>query len=183
MGFDIKRVLGTAAPWLATAIGGPMAGQAVSVISNALGLKSGAKVEDVQAALAAGQLTGDQLLKLKEADQDFQKAMTLAGFENTEKLAQLAMEDRDSARVRETKIQDSTPRILAYVIVGSFVGVVIATLSGKSKVDSVLAGTLIGYLSAKCEQVIAYYFGSSAGSAEKTQLLAKAPAIPDKGDA
>lgn len=177
MGFNIKGVLGAVAPWLATAIGGPMAGQAVRSISNAIGLKADAKIDDVQAALEAGQLTGDQLVALKKADQDFQAAMTIAGFENIQKLEQLAAQDRDSARQREDKVRDNTPKVLAYVIVGSFIGVVIATISGHSKVDSVLAGTLIGYLSAKCEQVIAYYFGSSAGSAEKTQLLAQAQPI------
>ena len=41
----------------------------------------------------------------------------------------------------------------------------------------VLAGTLVGHLSAKCEQVLAYYFGSSRSSDRKTELLAQAPAI------
>ena len=74
-------------------------------------------------------------------------------------------------------VQDRTPRVLAYLVVGAFIGVIIGVLSGWGKADSVLAGTLIGYLSAKAEQVIAYYFGSSSGSAEKTRLLAKADAV------
>jgi uncharacterized membrane protein YraQ (UPF0718 family) len=182
MGFNLKKVIGTAAPWIATALGGPLAGQAVASITGALGLKPDAKIDDVEATLAAGQLTGDQLVKLKEADQAFQQSMTLAGFADVEKLAELSSQDRDSARTRETNVKDTTPRILAYLIIGSFIGVVVAVISGHSKVDSVLAGTLIGYLSAKAEQVIAYYFGSSAGSAEKTQLLAKAPAIVEPKD-
>ena len=44
----------------------------------------------------------------------------------------------------------------------------------QAQVDSVLAGTLVGYLSAKAEQVLAYYFGSTKGSADKTALLADA---------
>ena len=63
--------------------------------------------------------------------------------------------------------------ILAYVIVGSFVAMVGGALLGYAKVDSALAGTLVGYLSAKCEQVIGFYFGSSKGSEDKTLLLAQ----------
>jgi|GEM_PF-4281121 len=37
--------------------------------------------------------------------------------------------------------------------------------------------TLIGYVSAKAEQVVSYYFGSSAGSSRKDALLAQAPPI------
>src|SRR6185312_8058361 len=131
--------------------------------------------------LAAGQLTGDQLVAMKQAEMQFQQAMTQAGFANEKDLANIAEQDRDSARQREAKVQDWTPRVLAYLIVGAFIGVVIATLGGWSRVDSVLAGTLIGYLSAKCEQVITYYFGSSAGSDRKTELLAQAQPIDPSG--
>jgi len=60
---------------------------------------------------------------------------------------------------------------LALLIVVTFLVTVGMTLFGLTKVDSVLAGTLIGYLSAKCEQVISFYFGSSAGSQRKDELL------------
>ena len=59
-------------------------------------------------------------------------------------------------------------------MVGAFIAMVGATLAGFAKVESVLAGTLVGYLSAKCEQVLAYYFGSSKGSEQKSALLAAA---------
>jgi hypothetical protein len=35
-------------------------------------------------------------------------------------------------------------------------------------------GTLIGYVSAKADQVVSYYFGSSSGSKEKTQAMTDA---------
>lgn len=184
MSFDIKKIIGTAAPWLATALGGPLAGQAVSAIAGAMGLKPDSKMEDIQKALQAGQLTGDQLVALKQAEQQFQLAMQQAGFADTEHLASIAEQDRDSARQREAKVQDWTPRVLAYLIVGSFISMVVTVLYGWSKIDSALAGTLVGYLSAKCEQVIAYYFGSSAGSDRKTDLLAQAsPIAPTAGSA
>ena len=87
------------------------------------------------------------------------------------------LDDVKSAREREVGVKDNVNRILAYSVVGAFIAMVGATLLGYAKVDSVLAGTLVGYLSAKCEQVLAYYFGSSRGSQEKTAMLAKAEPI------
>jgi len=60
---------------------------------------------------------------------------------------------------------------LALLIVVTFLATAGLTLFGLTKVDSVLAGTLMGYLSAKCEQVVSFYFGSSAGSQRKDELL------------
>lgn len=79
--------------------------------------------------------------------------------------------DRDSARQREVGTKDKVNRNLAYIIIGSFITMVIATLAGYSKVDSALAGTLIGYLSAKAEQVISYYFGSTHSSSQKNDII------------
>lgn len=179
MSIDVKKIIGTAAPWLATALGGPLAGQAVSAIASAMGLKSDAKIDDIQKALAAGQLTGDQLVAMKQAELQFQQAMTQAGFQQVKDLESIAEQDRDSARKREMTVQDWTPRVLAYLIVGGFMAMAYAVLFRKTAVDSALAGTVIGYLSAKAEQVASYYFGSSQGSDRKTELLAQAPSVND----
>lgn len=88
------------------------------------------------------------------------------------KFAELDVKDKDSARQREVGTKDKVNRNLAYLIVGAFVGVIIATLAGYSKTDSVLAGTLIGYLSAKAEQVVSYYFGSTHSSSQKNDTIA-----------
>lgn len=178
MAFNLKAVLGTVAPWMATAIGGPMAGQAVATIANSLGLKADAKVEDVEQALAEGKLTGDQLVALKKADQDFQAQMESLGFDNIQKLEQLASQDRANARQREINVKDVTPRLLAAGITGGFFGVLLFMMLKPipPETHDVLM-VMIGSLGTAWTAVVAYYFGSSAGSAEKTQLLAKAPAI------
>lgn len=105
--------------------------------------------------------------------------LKLLELQQSGELAQLtlAVQDRDSARSREIGVRDHTNKILAFVIVGAFVCLVASTLLGYAKVESALAGTLVGYLSAKAEQVLNYYFGSSAGSAQKTELLARAQPI------
>jgi len=67
--------------------------------------------------------------------------------------------------------------VLAFVVVAGFMATVFLVLLGlvdgmKDPLMATTVGTLIGFVSAKAEQVIAYYFGSSSSSQQKTQLLA-----------
>jgi hypothetical protein len=178
MDFDWKKIIGTAAPMLATALGGPLAGIAVSTIGNALGLGD-APTDDAITAAIAGK-DPDAILKLKQAEQEFAARMAELGFKNEADLAKIAADDRASARQREAEVHDWTPRVLGYGLVTAFIGMAFGVLFGKLQADTVLAGTVIGYLSAKTEQVIAYYFGSTAGGQKKSDLLAKASMPPGK---
>lgn len=159
--------LKTVAPTVAGVLGGPLAGLAVEAIGSAFGWADATK-EKVEAALTNGQLSGEQLLQLKQAELLLLEKERELGF----KFAELDIRDRESARNREASVKDNTNKVLAYTVVGAFVALVAGTLMGWARVDSALAGTLVGYLSAKAEQVLAYYFGSTKGSADKTALLA-----------
>lgn len=161
--------LKTIAPTLATALGGPLAGLAVEAVGKAFGWEE-ATLEKVSDALSHGQLSGEQVAQLKLAEIELIKQERELGF----KFAELENRDRDSARQREMVVKDNTNKVLAYTVVGAFVALVAGTLLGWAKVDSALAGTLVGYLSAKAEQVLAYYFGSTRTSAEKTAMIARA---------
>lgn len=160
--------LKTLAPTVATALGGPLAGLAVDAIGKAFGWEDATK-EKVE-ALLAGPLSGEQIAAIKVAEMDLVKHERELGF----RFEELLVRDRDSARQREMAVKDNTNKVLAYTVVGAFVALIAGTLVGWAKVDSALAGTLVGYLSAKAEQVLAYYFGSTKGSADKTALIAAA---------
>lgn len=164
---NIKDVLGAIAPTVASALLGPLGGVAVSAIGGILGIDQPTQ-DKIKTAITSGQMTPEQVAKLKELELQYQNDEKERGFRYSE----LEFKDRDSARQREAITGDKVNRNLAYFIVLSFVVVVGTTLAGWTKVDSVLAGTLIGYLSAKAEQVLAYYFGSSRSSDHKTNLLA-----------
>lgn len=167
---DWRSILGAVAPALATALGGPLAGLAVREVSQVLlGHENGTSA-DVDAAMASA--TGDQLVALREADSRFQTRMAELGVD----LERIAADDRASARSREASTRDSwTPRVLAAVVIGGFFACVWAVLSGAvtlaEPVTAGIIGTMIGYASAKADQVVSYYFGSSAGSDHKTQAL------------
>ena len=157
------------APTVATALGGPLAGMAVSAVSKALGCDP----DEVQGIISSGKLTAEQVASIQLAELELKKQAQSMGLD----FAKLTVEDRKSARDMQIATKSMLVPSLAILIVSAFIGVVIATLGGFAVVDSVLAGTLIGYLSAKAEQVVNFYFGSSAGSKEKTELLSKAEAI------
>ena len=156
------------APTIATALVGPLAGLAVEAVGSAFGWEDATK-EKVEQALSSGQLSGEQMAQLKHAEMTLRAKEQELGF----KFEELIFKDRESARQREMSVQDNTNKVLAYTVVGSFIAMVAGTMLGWAKVDTVLAGTLVGYLSAKAEQVLAYYFGSTKGSADKTMLLAR----------
>lgn len=164
---DWTTVLKTLAPTVASALLGPLGGVAVAALGNILGV-SEATQDKIATAITTGQLTPEQVGELKKLELQYLEHERERGF----KYAELEFKDRDSARVREATTKDNTNKILAFTVIGAFIAMVGATLLGYAKVESVLAGTLVGYLSAKAEQVLAYYFGSSAGSAQKTALLA-----------
>ena len=161
--------LKTVAPTIATALGGPLAGMAVSAVSKALNIAP----EEVQNVISSNKLDAEQVAAIQLAELELKKQAQSMGLD----FAKLTVEDRKSARDMQIATKSMLVPSLAILIVSAFIGVVIATLGGFAVVDSVLAGTLIGYLSAKAEQVVNFYFGSSAGSKEKTDIIAKSEPI------
>lgn len=168
----MNDLLKTLAPTVASALLGPLGGVAVSALGNLFGVSEPTQ-QKIADAIQSGQITPDQLSKLKELELQYQNEEKERGF----KYAELAVKDVDSARNREIQTKDNTNKILAFTIVGAFIAMVGATLLGYAKVESVLAGTLVGYLSAKAEQVLAYYFGSNRDSHRKTELLAQSQPV------
>lgn len=165
--------LATVAPWIATALGGPLAGSAIGAAEKAFGVAPGAfkTAQDVVTALAGG--TPEQQLALKQADNDFALHMQQLGFENLQKLEEISAADRDSARKREEVVRDWTPRILAYGITTGFFGILwymLMTPLPPSSHDALLL--LLGALQTAWVGVVTYYFGSSSGSDAKTSILA-----------
>ena len=167
MDVDWKQVVRTVAPGLATALGGPLAGVAASALSDALLGRPGGSEGDIAQAVAVG--GADALAKIKAAEQAFQVRMRELDID----LERIHQADRNSAREREAKTGDVwTPRILALLVTGGFFGVLSFLLaSGKPQTGGDALLVMLGALGGAWASVVAYYFGSSAGSAQKTALL------------
>jgi len=163
-GATAKSILATVAPLIGTALGGPFGGLAGSLLSKALG------TSDPKAMEAAITSTDpDILLKLKQADNDFQAQMK--ALEISEE--KLSFDDTANARAREMSVKDWTPRIIAYLVI---VLVLIAEGSmffvGQPKgVDGVVLGRILGTLDSALMLVLGYYFGSSVGSQSKDSTI------------
>lgn len=165
MGNRWKKIVGTVAPGIATALGGPLAGLAVRAISGAiLGHPDGSE-EDVEAAMLGA--TPDQLLALKKAEQDFQVQMR----ELDVNLERISADDRASARQREVALKDWTPKMLAGGVVFGFFATLYWVLTHGIAPDAQSILILVGGLATGLGQVLNYYFGSSVGSKRKTELL------------
>lgn len=169
MDFDLKKIIGTVAPALAGALGGPLANSAVSMLSQVILGKTGGTEQELAEVLAGG-MKPETLLAIKQAEQNFKIEMRRMDTEDYK----TEVTDRDSARNREVSLRDKITPTLAIMIIGGFLGMSMGVLFGKLGAESTLAGTVIGYLSAKAEQVASYYFGSSSGSARKTAVIEKA---------
>ena len=163
MASNVTSWLKQIAPTVATALGGPLAGLAVEAVSKVLGVST----EETQKLLDTGKMTADQIAQVKVAEIELQKQAQALGLN----FEQLAVQDRSSARGMQIATNSKLVPVLAVIIVGSFIAVVIGTLLGLSKIEGAMAGTLVGYLSAKAEQVVAFFFGSSSGSQRKDELL------------
>jgi hypothetical protein len=170
---DFKGLVKKAFPFIsaAAAFGGPLGMLAANAVGKAVGV---ANVEASPSGLAAAiaGATPEQLLQLKQAEADTQARLQQMGFTHVEELEKLAVEDRDSARQMQIATKSRTAPVLAWIVVLSFLLVVLCVLRGWGRVEAAFAGTLVGYIAGMANQVISYYFGSSSGSDRKTELLA-----------
>lgn len=172
---ELLPMLSKLAPTVATALGGPLAGTAIKALGDVFGLDMSADTKENKEALV-GALKGatqEQLMALKKADQEYEVKMAELGFKNVETIASLAASDRADARKRETNVKDNTPKILAYLITIGFFGIIAFMLFGKIPSENKdILYILLGSLGTAWTGCIAYYFGSTNGSMEKSKLLA-----------
>jgi hypothetical protein len=157
------------APTIATAFGGPLAGMAVTAISKAIGVEP----DKVQDMISSNKLSAEQIAQLKVAEIELQKQAQELGL-NFEKLA---VDDRKSARDMQAATRSVVPPILAAIVTVGFFGILGMMLTGKVDSSNPALMMMLGSLGTAWTGIIAYYFGSSAGSQAKTDLLSKAPPI------
>jgi len=158
---DLISMVKGFAPGIATVLGGPLAGMAVSALSKQLGVKD--EVDAVMKAIAADP---EAEAKIKQLEHDKFKAI---------------LEDKANARQREASVVQSenapllnkvvTP-VLALSVTGlSFVlFAVLIFVDVKPEAKDILI-YILGVLSAAVTQILSYYFGSSMGSKDKGDQL------------
>ncbi len=162
----------------AGAAGGALAGSAIKLVAAALGVP--ATQEAVSAAIAT-----DPEAALKLAKYEMDNKIELQKLQIQRE--QMLINDVQSARNREIETTKATGKrdmnmfILAWVIIGGWLGAIVALivlkiLAPDSQVatDPILS-MLFGSLSTNAGMVVGYFFGSSRGSDNKNNLLAVKP--------
>lgn len=170
---DIFRV---AFPFISAAasIGGPLGTMAASAVGKALGVDNVAAETIPDAIAVATSKDPEAMLKMKQAEEEFQLQMTKLGFDQAAKIEQIASADRANARAREIAVKDRTPSMLALSVTVGFFGLLVLFAFHDvppAAHDILLA--MIGSLGMGWAGVMTYYFGSSAGSQEKTKIISQ----------
>jgi hypothetical protein len=158
---DLISMVSKFAPSIATALGSPLAGMAVSALASRLGVE-----DEVEAVTKAIKADPEAEAKIKQLEHDKFKAI---------------LADKDSARKREMAVvqSDSAPTINKIVTPALALGVtglsfvlfaVLIFVEVKPEAKDILI-YILGVLSAAVTQILSYYFGSSVGSKDKGDQL------------
>jgi len=162
-------ILADVAPVLGMALGGPFGSMAARAITEAITGKPSDSIDDAYAAVQAA--TPDQLLALKAEEHRFDEKMAALEID----LEKVHTADRNSARDRQIRTKDRMPGYIAsaalfgfFAILGSMIFVTLPPASVAP------LNVMLGALGALVMQIGNYYFGSSASSARKNEILHEA---------
>lgn len=190
----LAGVLSSVAPTLATMLGGPFAGAAVTALEGAFGLSAGAGADAITEVVQKGGMTPEIMAAVRAADQKHAEIMGQQGIDlvklnqdHERELFTSVVDDRKDAR----KNNSSRDQVwwIAVVILGTFAVVMGAVLFGcyqlltggitikdVSVVAAIsgLVGAVVGYVAANAQTVVNFIYGGSLGSEKKTDAMAHA---------
>ena len=150
------------APTIATALGGPLAGMAVSAVSKAIGCTP----EEVQNVISNNKLDATQVAALQQAELELKKQAQEMNLD----FAKLANDDRKSARDMQAITRSFIPPVLAIGVTGGFFGILFGLMYGQIQ-HAPQIDIMLGSLGTAWTGIVSFYFGSSASSQNKDQLL------------
>lgn len=164
---DWISTLKTLAPTVASALGGPLAGAAVTALGSVFGV-SDATQDKIADVIRNGQMTGEQVAQIRALELQFQNDEKERGFRYSE----LEFQDTKSARDMQTQTKSRVPAILATVITTGFFGILIFLIMNTEYKPTEPLLILLGSLSTGWTVVVGFYFGSSHGSQQKDAVIA-----------
>jgi hypothetical protein len=167
----VLKGIASIAPTIATALGGPLAGLGVEAVGKALGIDQ-PTINRVQDVLTQGQLSADQIVALRTAEDSLKVRMRELNIQEES----LTYQDRANARQMQVANKDWMPRALAIGLLLGAACLFAAVITGNVTKDPSLAvqlGAIIGYVTSELKAVFAFYFGSSRGSDDKSATIAE----------
>ena len=157
------------APTIATAVAGPFGTMAYGLIAHELGVSP----DEAKTTIENGKLTAEQIASVQLAE----IAIKAKAQELNLDFAKLANDDRKSARDMQSATKSLIPAVLAIAVTLGFFGILTGLMLGYFKTSDALM-LMLGSLGTAWTGIIAFYFGSSAGSQAKDELLHKSSPIP-----
>ena len=148
----IKSLVGAVAPTLGAALGTPIAGAAVQVLTNVLGCKPDEK--SIEQAMS--QASAEDLAKIREAELEFDEKMKQMEVDV------FALETADKQDARKYFNKDWTARfigILMVIFFCSYIGMI--TIMPPEQNSMELINLVLGYLGGLVSAVVSFYFGAS----------------------
>ena len=148
----IKGLVGTVAPKLATAMGSPIAGAAMSVLADKLGVKNEPKAIEQ----AIQNATPEQLVQIKEAEVELEA-----------KLAQMevdifALETADTQDARKAHKGDWTPKVFGLISLAGFLSYIfLVTIQPPDANSEAVINLVLGYFGGVISAIVSYFYGSS----------------------
>lgn len=162
-----QDILKTVAPTVASALLGPMGGIAVAAIGSAIGIDAPTQ-DKIAKAFTSGQLTPEALEKIKLLELDYQNQEKERGF----KYAELAFKDVDSARQMQIATHSKMPAVLTVMVTVGFFGILSLLFFHPELKGNEIVMVMAGQLSAVWAGCVAFYTGTTYGSASKNAMLA-----------
>jgi len=151
------------APTIATCLGGPLAGLAVTALSKLFGVAP----DQVQSMINDNKLSADQIAAVQQEEIRFKEQTQALGLN----FEQLAVEDRKSARDMQTTTQSIIPPLLSLLVTVGFFGILAYLMVTPADTSNTPLMIMLGSLGTAWTGIIAFYFGSSAGSQKKDAML------------
>ena len=167
---DWLATLKSVAPTVAAALFGPLGAVAIASVGELLGVSEATK-DKISDIILTGQMTPEQVGKLKELELEYQNNEKERGF----KYAELSFKDRDSARTANVSGGTQKPLFwLSLLLLSITLGTECMVLfkGYPEGTDPLVVGRVLGLMDAVAMLVLSYWYGTTNGSAMKTELLA-----------
>jgi hypothetical protein len=137
---------------------------AYGVVAKVMGISP----DDAQKTIETGKLTAEQIASVQLAEIEIKARAQELGLD----FAKVAADDRKSAREMQATTRSFMPPVLGLIVTLGFFGILGGLMTGVVHTSDALM-LMLGSLGTAWTGIVAFYFGSSAGSQAKDDLLHK----------
>lgn len=159
-----KNIVGSLAPTIATALGGPLAGTAVKYLSKEFLGTDNATESELAAAISGA--PPERLAQIRQIDADFKVKMEQIGVD----IFALEIDDRKNARAM-AKVNMIPQIVLSTIFVLGYFAILVLLMSGVVVIADEIKDALLlllGLITREIPTIMQFWFGSSHGSKNKS---------------